>query len=340
MPRGEKIIFLLSSEYCFTVANVKKFLSCALFLSALVLIAVKPDPYLEAAYRGWELFVKSVLPSLVPFAFVTSFMTLSGSAEVLFRLLSKPAKRLFSTSGAGGYVFAVSLVSGYPIGAKTISELRKCDCISDDALTGILAFGSTAGPLFVLGSVGVKLLGDFSAGAAIFLSHVLGTLINGAVFGRLYKCSSDPGVVTRNKELKPLEAFREALQNTVSAALTVSVCMILFNVAAELLGETGILKMAGAALESIGLPEGAGEGFVAGLTEVTLGVKRLSEALPVKQAAPLIAALVSFGGMSVQMQSMFFLGDAGVKGKTFLMLKIAQTIFTYAAASVVCALLL
>ena len=322
------------------MSNVKRFLSCALFSAALILIAVKPEPYLGAAYRGWELFVGSVMPSLVPFAFVTSFMTLSGSAEILFKLLSKPAKRLFSTTGAGGYVFAVSLISGYPIGAKTISELKKSGCIDDGALTGILAFGSTAGPLFILGSVGVKLLGDFRAGALIMLAHVLGSVINGAVFGRLNKPAYPVGEVKPSERLNAVKAFREALGNTVSAALTVAACMILFNVAIQLMSETGIVNIAGRVAEALGIPAGAGEGFVAGFVEITYGIKSLAGGLPIKQTAPLIAALVSFGGMSVQMQSMFFLDEAGVKGRVFFSLKVAQTIFTYAAASAVAAIFL
>lgn len=322
------------------MSNVKRFLSCALFSAALILIAVKPEPYLGAAYRGWELFVGSVMPSLIPFAFATSFMTLSGSAEILFKLLSKPAKRLFSTTGAGGYVFAVSLISGYPIGAKTISELKKCGCIDDGALTGILAFGSTAGPLFILGSVGVKLLGDFRAGALIMLAHVLGSVINGAVFGRLNKPAYPVGEVKSSERMNAVKAFREALGNTVSAALTVAACMILFNVAIQLMSETGIVNIAGRVAEALGIPAGAGEGFVAGFVEITYGIKSLAGGLPIKQTAPLIAALVSFGGISVQMQSMFFLDEAGVKGRVFFSLKVAQTIFTYAAASAVAAIFL
>lgn len=322
------------------MSKIKRYFSCALFSAALILIAVKPEPYLGAAYRGWELFVGSVMPSLVPFAFATSFMTLSGSAEILFKLLSKPAKRLFSTTGAGGYVFAVSLISGYPIGAKTISELKKCGCIDDGALTGILAFGSTAGPLFILGSVGVKLLGDFRAGALIMLAHVLGSVINGAVFGRLNKPAYSFSEVKSSERLNAVKAFREALANTVSAALTVAACMILFNVAIQLLSETGIVNIAGRAAEALGIPAGAGEGFVAGFVEITYGIKSLAGGLPIKQTAPLIAALVSFGGMSVQMQSMFFLDEAGVKGRVFFSLKVAQTIFTYAAASAVAAIFL
>lgn len=322
------------------MSKIKRYFSCALFSAALILIAVKPEPYLGAAYRGWELFVGSVMPSLIPFAFATSFMTLSGSAEILFRLLSKPAKRLFSTTGAGGYVFAVSLISGYPIGAKTISELKKCGCIDDGALTGILAFGSTAGPLFILGSVGVKLLGDFRAGALIMLAHVLGSVINGAVFGRLNKPAYSFSEVKSSERLNAVKAFREALGNTVSAALTVAACMILFNVAIQLMSETGIVNIVGRAAEALGIPAGAGEGFVAGFVEITYGIKSLAGGLPIKQTAPLIAALVSFGGMSVQMQSMFFLDEAGVKGRVFFSLKVAQTIFTYAAASAVAAIFL
>ena len=194
--------------------------------------------------------------------------------------------------------------------------------------------------MFILGSVGVKLLGDFRAGALIMLAHVLGSVINGAVFGRLNKPAYPVGEVKPSERLNAVKAFREALGNTVSAALTVAACMILFNVAIQLMSETGIVNIAGRAAEALGIPAGAGEGFVAGFVEITYGIKSLAGGLPIKQTAPLIAALVSFGGMSVQMQSMFFLDEAGVKGRVFFSLKVAQTIFTYAAASAVAAIFL
>lgn len=172
------------------------------------------------------------------------------------------------------------------------------------------------------------------------LAHVLGSVINGAVFGRLNKPAYPVSEVKSSERLNAVKAFREALGNTVSAALTVAACMILFNVAIQLLSETGIVNIAGRAAEALGIPAGAGEGFVAGFVEITYGIKSLAGGLPIKQTAPLIAALVSFGGMSVQMQSMFFLDEAGVKGRVFFSLKVAQTIFTYAAASAVAAIFL
>ena len=318
--------------------KIKKYIVSFAFAAAILAVVIKPEPYLDAAYSGAVLFAKNVMPSLIPFAFVTSFMTLTGSADILFSALSAPAHALFKTTGAGGYVFAVSVLSGYPIGAKTISELRKRNCIGDECLRGVAAFGSTAGPLFVMGTVGTKLIGNAEAGAMVLAAHIAGAVINGIVFSARRRAGARNAFMPQREGKSVTRAFSEALSGAVSASLTVAACMILFNVLICMLSECGALHVAGRALEACGVPAGAGEGVATGLIEMTRGIQMISEALPADKAVPLVTALVSFGGASVHMQSMFYLEDGGIKYAGFLALKAAQTIFAYAVATLLCAI--
>ena len=310
-----------------------KVLAAAMALGTFVVMLLSPEPYLLAAERGFQLFTGSVLPTLVPFSFISSFLTTSGGAEILFKLLSKPSKRLFSGSGAAGYAFSLSLISGYPIGAKTVSELKVSRCITYDDVLKILAFTSTAGPLFILGTVGVKFLGG-EAGGVILLTHIASTVLNGVLFGR-GASGSEPKLTDDANFTK---AFTRAISATANTALSVAVSMIVFNVAAELLAATKLPMALGKLLQSAGITDG-GEAFMIGLVEMTLGCKMLSDTLPLRQSVPLISALVSFGGASVHMQSMYFLSDIEVKYSRFLLLKISQAIFAYSIAQLLIFLL-
>ena len=285
-------------------------------LGTFVVMLLSPEPYLLAAERGFQLFTGSVLPTLVPFSFISSFLTTSGGAEILFKLLSKPSKRLFSGSGAAGYAFSLSLL-----------------CITYDDVLKILAFTSTAGPLFILGTVGVKFLGG-EAGGVIFLTHIASTVLNGVLFGR-GASGSEPKLTDDANFTK---AFTRAISATANTALSVAVSMIVFNVAAELLAATKLPMALGKLLQSAGITDG-GEAFMIGLVEMTLGCKMLSDTLPLRQSVPLISALVSFGGASVHMQSMYFLSDIEVKYSRFLLLKISQAIFAYSIAQLLIFLL-
>lgn len=316
---------------CYYVRRIKgKLIIGALFLAACVQMLIKPEPYLTAAESGLNLFLYSVLPTLVPFSFITSFLSYSGGAELLFKALKKPSAILFNGSGAAGYAFSLSLLSGYPVGAKTVTELYNCGCIGREEVSKIAAFTSTTGPLFVLGTVGVKFIGE-SAAAIILISHIAATVLNGVLFGR----GGGAKEITIAADENYFSAFSKAVGATANAALSVAVCMIVFNVGAALMNETGVLNAAGYLLEKAFLPKGGGKAFATGLIEMTMGSKMLSESLPVNSAAPLITALVTFGGGSVHMQSMYFLNDAGMKYSKFFTLKLSQTILAYAISSLI-----
>ena len=217
---------------------------------------IKPEPYLTAAESGLNLFLYSVLPTLVPFSFITSFLSYSGGAELLFKALKKPSAILFNGSGAAGYAFSLSLLSGYPVGAKTVTELYNCGCIGREEVSKIAAFTSTTGPLFVLGTVGVKFIGE-SAAAIILISHIAATVLNGVLFGR----GGGAKEITIAADENYFSAFSKAVGATANAALSVAVCMIVFNVGAALMNETGVLNAAGYLLEKAFLPTGGGKAF-------------------------------------------------------------------------------
>lgn len=61
----------------------------------------------------------------------------------------------------------MSVLSGYPIGAKLISEFYKNGVINTEESKKIIAFSSTSAPLFVIGTLGVFMLDNVSYGVII-----------------------------------------------------------------------------------------------------------------------------------------------------------------------------
>ena len=89
----------------------------------IILVLIDPTTYLQSALVGLELFGTKVAPALFPFFFFAGILTRCGFAEGMGRLLRRPAKLLYRVPGCGGYVWCMSILSGYPVGAKLTREL-------------------------------------------------------------------------------------------------------------------------------------------------------------------------------------------------------------------------
>ena len=154
--------------------------------ACMAIILFRPDVYVASALEGVKLWALVVLPSLLPFFFFTSLLAKIGSTERMARTLKKPCEQIFGTSGYAAYAFLMSILAGYPVGAKIIGDLGENGLIDETDATKMSAFCSTSGPLFIVGSVSVGMFGSVAAGKLLFLAHTLSALITGVIF-RFYR---------------------------------------------------------------------------------------------------------------------------------------------------------
>ena len=62
--------------------------------------------------------------------------------------------------GVGAYALIMGIISGYPVGAKIVTEFRlNGDCSKAEA-ERLLAFTNNSGPLFIIGTIGVSMFGN------------------------------------------------------------------------------------------------------------------------------------------------------------------------------------
>lgn len=150
--------------------------------ACMVIILIRPDVYVASALEGVKLWALVVLPSLLPFFFFTSLLAKIGATERIARTLTNPCRKIFGTSGYAAYALLMSILSGYPVGAKIIGDLGENGLIDETDATKMSSFCSTSGPLFIVGSVGVGMFGSAAAGKLLFIVHAFSALITGLIF--------------------------------------------------------------------------------------------------------------------------------------------------------------
>ena len=97
---------------------------CIFLLATILVIAINPNPYMSSSFEGLRVWATIVLPSLFCFMILTKLLIQNNFTARIFGIIDKPFKKVYNTS-YGGYVFLMSIISGYPLGCKLISELYK-----------------------------------------------------------------------------------------------------------------------------------------------------------------------------------------------------------------------
>jgi len=311
-----------------------RFSAAVIVVAFIALLVIKPERYLQSSFSGIKLWAVIVLPSLLPYFFLTSLATRLNLCDSAAKKAEKLMKFLFRSPGISAYVFFMSILSGYPVGAKIISDLYENNIISEDEATRMSTFCSTSGPLFIVGSVGTGMFGDKIIGYKLIIAHILSAIICGIIFRNYGGTNFKKALINEKKSYDNI--LYDCIYSSVISVLCVGGFITIFYVAADAVSDFKILYPITKLTELITKNKAAAEAFSSGLIECTRGCMNLSLAGKTKLTVSLSAGLISFGGVSVIMQSLMYLNKAKVKTRIFLLSKTIQTFFAIGLCFLLC----
>lgn len=290
-------------------------------------VVLFPDRYIGSVSAGLNLYAVSVLPALFPFFFFSKILAELNFGYDLGLALRKPLKKLFNAPALSGYVLVMSMLCGYPVGAKLTSDFYEKGLLKREEARAVSAFTSTSGPLFIVGTVGVAMLGNKTAGYIILMSHYLSAFINGLLF-RAKKSESValPAVPKINFDAM----LGESMLNSIISVAIVGGYIAVFNMVLDLFFDIGLIALFARPLTLLGINVRLGEGLAAGFVEITKGCLILSQSgFGLKIVAPLCAFGITFGGLSVTLQSLTFLSKCKISPLFYLASKTVQGITAF-----------
>lgn len=277
-------------------------------IGAMILFLAFPARYTECVLKGVSLWAVSVLPATFPFLFLTALFRRGKLFPRLTKIVS-PLSSLFRVSGAGGCAALISVLSGYPVGAKTVLDLYENGAIGKEEVFRVACLSSTTGPMFLVGAVGVRMFQSAAVGWIMFCSHLLAVWSVGFLFRFTGKKSSLPVRLP-----KPQGDLYDVLSSSVLSILCVGGSIALFFAFGQMIADLGALA---------GIENPVLTAVIRGMLEMTSGCALLSEhGTPVNAA--LAAFLVTFGGFCVLMQQIVYLSKANIKALPFLLVKLLQ----------------
>ena len=307
-----------------------------------IVIILSPADILIAAREGLTLWGNNVLPSLLPFVFGINVLLGLGVLGFIGAILA-PVMKLFNVPGIGGFPLIVGFTSGYPIGAKVVSQLREEQQLTKTQAERLISFCNNSGPLFILGAVGIGMFNSESVGYFILSIHYGAALITGLIF-RYYKhkethLALTPGTtislkaaytqMNDNKEKNFGKLLTDSIHASVQTMLVIGGFIIAFNVILEVITTINLIENLGEVLAgltnmaSLSFDLHVFTGVAYGVIEVANGARHLTElgnfTRPVILAT---ACIISFGGLSIHGQAISFLSKTDISIRTYLVSKL------------------
>lgn len=164
----------------------RNILPCIFVIIAICLVVFSKSN-LIAATNVLTLWATCVVPSLFPFFVITNLLSHTKVVSFTGKILDKLMRPLFNVPGIGGFAFVMGLISGYPVGAKVVSDFRDNGLVTKGEGERLLAFTNNSGPLFILSSVGIGLFGDTKTGLLLLCTHILSCITVGIILGKFSK---------------------------------------------------------------------------------------------------------------------------------------------------------
>lgn len=286
-------------------------------LICCVLMVIFPTITLNSARKGIALWFSNVLPALLPFFICANFLQNLGVIRI-FR--------------SGVFPFAMSVLSGYPMGAKIIGDLRRDGEISLVEAKRLMSFCSTSGPAFMVGAVGAGMLGSGLLGGIIAAAHYAGALANGVIYTGILGRSCDmevsvSGYQPRGKSMQ--EAFTDAIIMSFRSLGIVLAYIVIFMLVTDLLHMCGVLSLIGS--QEL-------RALIKGVFEMTVGCGAVAECGGASDLLKCVmcSGIMAWGGLSVMGQSVSMLAGTGITVKYLFLSKFTHSILAAAAAFIIC----
>lgn len=323
-----------------------------MFLVAAVIIY--PEEAFKASLKGLSIWWEVLLPAQLPFFIISELLIGFGVVHFLGVLLEPMMRPLFRVPGSGSFVMAVGLTSGNPIGAKLTSRLREQGLISRTEGERLVSFTSTAGPLFMFGTVAVGFFQNAKVGIILACIHYLSNFMVGILMRFHEPDGPSSPVIEAGKGFILVRALRamhrarirdgralgqllsDAVVTSVSTCLMIGGFLVFFSVMIAMLTIIQLTdwlasRLAGL-LHFFGLPGILGQGIVPGLLEITLGTQFISAIpshVPLLYQLAVCNAIIAWSGLSIHAQVASLLSQTDIRYLPYLIARILHSILAF-----------
>ncbi len=291
-------------------------------LSFFCLMLLYPKTVFLGASEGLLLWFQTVLPTLLPYMILNNLMIHTSALQWICRVAAPVLCRIFATSYYGSFAVLSGFLCGYPVGAKTTSDLLKKGQITYKEAAYLLSFCNNTSPVFVISYVVQQNLQDSALTTPFLLILFLSPVLSSFLFR---KCYSLPGNIITESSLSFLESdpvqrkqadlFDVCIMNAFEALTRIGGYMMLFTIAIRILSEF--------------FPEHPFTLLLYATLELSTGIRMIAQSsYPATYKIIFSASLTTFGGWCCVMQTHSMTSETHISMLPYIAEKLVTAVVT------------
>lgn len=256
------------------------------------------------ALRQWY---ESMIPTLFPMMLMSSIVVDTGFARLIGRQSKYTIFRILKLSESGCYCLISGFLFGFPMGAKTTSDMLQKQQLSKKEAEFLLSFINCIGPMYVVHFVHM-LFPDHALWKLILCIYILPLCYGLVLRYTIYKnvCFADrKDTIEQEKNLTFIDALYECVPKCCKSILMLGGYMVLFQISFVTIKHL---------LQSINMATV----FAYPLLEITGGLYVLPKKLPFC----LLIGYLTLGGGCCMLQTYSFLRPANLSMKKYVLHKL------------------
>ncbi len=305
------------------------YILCILFLYTL--FAYPTDIFL-ATKTGLLLWYNNILPSLFAFIIIINIIIETNLVH-LFSFVLKPLSRVLNVSIHGSICFALGLLTGYPLGAKTVYTMLSNGEITEDEANILITYSNNCGPMFIIGAIAINMFGDLKIGTLLIVSQMFAAIsiaLYQSFQNRKKRYAESPFGFLPKSNISVI--LNDSIMSAVETIINIGGVVVFFCILIKVFGIyhiQDILYLFVSKLCPVVIPATYFSNMIFGIIEITNGLYLLS-ILQMDLLYKILSAsfLISFGGFCVHMQTHNIILHSNIKFGQYLKYKFVQGVLS------------
>ncbi|ADL51633.1 sporulation integral membrane protein YlbJ [Clostridium cellulovorans] len=297
----------------------KKALSLRLFLTSILTIIIlfillNPKKCIVMTLKGINLFFYSVFPSLFVFLILCNLLIAFNGVEIYSKTLGKLLCKPLRLPESCAFPIIVSILCGYPLGAKYTYSLFDEGKIDKACADRLLNIASNPSPVFVIGTLGTTMLKDTNLGYLLLLSNYIASFVMSLLM-KPSRFKYKENYKSKTELFNIGMALRTSIENAINTTLMVGGFIVFFFLLTSIVNDNILIFIKNNTIKAT----------FTGIIEMTQGCSLITSTTDnLKTKIILCSFFINFSGLSVVAQVYAFIYKYNVSIIRYMFLKLSQ----------------
>lgn len=288
------MLLFISSFFKENKLNLFITVMCSIIIVTLIL---NPENCINSSLYGAQLFVYKVFPTMFPFVILTNIIIDYDGVYIYAKTFGKILCKVMRLPNKSSIVLVISILCGYPLGAKYSCDLYENKDIDFNSAERLLNIATNCSPLFIVGTIGISMLNSKLYGYLLLVSSYLSCFIMSILLPCSKKVADETPYYNKYefKNSNLGETLKRSVENSIYSCSLVAGFVVMFSVILGQINNTLVFN-------TINQNKILGS-LILGMVEMTNGcsVVNLSKFNTLSKLM-LFSFFTSFGGLCVMSQ--------------------------------------